>query len=269
MLLCVAQPAQRQRLLVAYVGQHGPTAERQQRVIRRSWTSMQTEYPRWSLRCVLATGGMRVQQFVVHGPDQCSELSLSTPSRGALQRGETVHRLLLWLGSGGAGVPAFEFLLKAELSTLVCFGMVTDLLDAVQLRFGEPAHASRAGLGGSRIYLGQVETCTRVAHAGLVRKGDELVDASFLEDVMQRKDATCYPPYMHRLGYVLGGALVNEIARMGRLGTLRIYENDDVMVGTWLVGHQVHRARMVAKEYLDMWYQTCVPRANPKPLSLC
>ena len=60
---------------------------------------------------------------------------------------------------------------------------------------------------------------------------------------------------------------------MSRAGSLRVYANDDVMVGTWLLGHQVDRARLVAKEYLDMWYQTslsqcfpfCEPYSNPHP----
>ena len=39
--------------------------------------------------------------------------------------------------------------------------------------------------------------------------------------------------------------------------------NDDVMVGTWLLGHNVHRARFVAKEYLDMWYQTSLSQCFP------
>ena len=73
---------------------------------------------------------------------------------------------------------------------------------------------------------------------------------------------------MQGLGYVVAAPLVRELAAMANAGGLRVYANDDVMVGTWLVGHQVHRARMVAKEYLDMWYQTCAPRATPKPLSL-
>ena len=247
--VAVAAP---QRLLVAYVGQHSPTAERQQRVIRRSWEGMQTEYPRWSLRCLLATGGRTDQSLVVHGPEKCSELSLSTPSEGELRVGYTVHRLLLWLGSRQQAVPRFDFLLKADLSTVVCFSMITDLLEAVQLRFRTPAAVTSGDEAseGSRVYLGQIQTCARVSHAGLVRRGDELHDAPFLDDVLRRKDAVCFPPHMQGLGYVLGAQLVQEIAAMGARGTLQIYDNEDVMVGTWLLGHRVHRARLVAKEYL-------------------
>ena len=50
---------------------------------------------------------------------------------------------------------------------------------------------------------------------------------------------------------------------MARRGTLRVYANDDVMVGTWLLGHRVDRARLVAKEYLDMRYQTSLSQCFP------
>ena len=211
-----------QTLLVAYVGHQGPTTQRQQQHVRSAWRMMQVEYPRWRLRCLLATGGGASSPgagvYVDRGPDSCSDYSVSTPhGQEDLQRGHLVHSLLLWLGSGGSSsgssVPAYDFLLKAELSTLVCFSMLTDLLEAVQLRFGGD---------GSRAYVGQIETCTRVQHTGLVRRGDEKRDATFLADVLNRKDAACYPPYMQGFGYVLGGALVREIAEMASRGTLRI-----------------------------------------------
>ena len=53
--------------------------------------------------------------------------------------------------------------------------------------------------------------------------------------------------------YVLGVSLVSELSAIGAMGGLRLYENDDLMVGAWLTGHRVDRARLVAKEYLDMW----------------
>ena len=38
--------------------------------------------------------------------------------------------------------PPFDFLLKAEMSTFLCFSMLTDLLDAATLRIGVPQLAS-------------------------------------------------------------------------------------------------------------------------------
>lgn len=121
--------------------------------------------------------------------------------------------------------------------------MMTDLIEAAIVRFQS----------AERLYMGQLESCTHVQHAGLVPRGDEVYEPTFLEDVLNRKDATCYPPYMKGLGYVLSFQLVREIATMSRHSSLRIYANEDIMLGTWLHGHDVHRARLVAKEYLDMW----------------
>ena len=165
---------------------------------------MQTEYRGWSLQCLLATGDasptaaeVTYSGNVEYGSSSrsnpegaCSTLALRIPSAQLeLRRGHTVHRLLSWLGEDGSSSsgssssrrPRFDFLLKVEMSTLVCFTMVTDLLEATVLRFG----------GGRRVYLGQLETCTRVQHTGLARRGDELHDVAFLEEVLNRKDATC------------------------------------------------------------------------------
>ena len=44
--------------------------------------------------------------------------------------------------------------------------------------------------------------------------------------------------------------LVTELGAMASRGGLRVYANDDVAVGAWLVGHSVDRARLVAKSTL-------------------
>lgn len=36
----------------------------------------------------------------------------------------------------------------------------------------------------------------------------------------------------------------------------QVYANEDMMVGTWLLGHRVHRASVVAKIFVEGRYQT-------------
>ena len=57
-------------------------------------------------------------------------------------------------------------------------------------------------------------------------------------------------------------ASVRVLGAMAAGGAMRVYANDDVMVGIWLLGHRVDRARLVAKEYLDMWYQTSLSQCT-------
>ena len=61
----------------------------------------------------------------------------------------------------------------------------------------------------------------------------------YLDEAMRRKDVSCYPPYMKGFGYVLSSDLVALIGEMGAGGSLRVYPNDDLMVGLWLLGHEV------------------------------
>lgn len=224
--LAQAQQPSRQRLLVAYVGyarepdtRAGDAAElaRRQRTVSDTWHNMQLEYPRWSLRCLLVAGSgaasapelayTRASSRRATETSACASLTVRAPaSEWALRRGHTVHALMLWLGQqrrrrprdGGdaaadgapMATPRFDYLLKAELSTVICFSLLTDLIGASAMRHG----------GGSRLYLGQLETCTRVEHVGLARRGDERHDAAYLDEVLNRKDATCYPPYMQGFG---------------------------------------------------------------------
>jgi hypothetical protein len=56
-------------------------------------------------------------------------------------------------------VTTYDFLLKTDVDTLICFSMVTDMLDAVRHRFGTD----------ESIYLGHIETCSKIAHFALDR----------------------------------------------------------------------------------------------------
>ena len=70
-------------------------------------------------------------------------------------------------------------------STLVCFSMLTDLIDAASAREG--------GRAANKLYLGQLETCTRPRHEGVVQRGDEVSDGPYLEEVLRRDPrATIY-----------------------------------------------------------------------------
>jgi hypothetical protein len=200
-----------QRLLVAYAThEHGLALSRKQRHLRASWDEMQLDYPRWSLSCLLVAGmpaGNVSEHAAYEQPatfrhpagHACADLHLPIPSDGR-RRGHVVHRMLRFLGEARGATVRFDFVLKAELSTLVCFNMLTDLLDAAALRYGR----------ADRIYMGELQTCTRVEHDGLARRGDETRDEAFLDDVLRRKDAVCYPPYMQGFGYVLSGQLVRR-----------------------------------------------------------
>lgn len=66
---------------------------------------------------------------------------------------------------------------------------------------------------------------------------EKFFDPTYLEDLFYRDDAPCYPPYMQGLGYVLSRDLVILLASMSY--SLKVYINEDMMVGTWLIGHKV------------------------------
>ena len=104
----------------------------------------------------------------------------------------------------------------------------------------------------------------------------------YMQDILHREDAPCYPPYMQGLGYVLSRDLVQVrspavspappsaasrllppsltfprsdgsprdlVQLLGSIApSLKVYTNEDMMVGTWLVGHHVNRARLVARQ---------------------
>ena len=72
-------------------------------------------------------------------------------------------------------VTKFDFLLKTDVDTLICFSMVTDMLDAVRLRFG----------GDDNIYLGHIETCSKIQHL----EGDRFYDPFYMQDLLHREDA--------------------------------------------------------------------------------
>ena len=90
-------------------------------------------------RCLLVTGVMSddTAAAFVHAEggaaNQCAELTLSLPNEPALRRGLLVLHLFQWLGGGGnvssasassGRVPRFDYLLKAEPSTLLCFVVI-------------------------------------------------------------------------------------------------------------------------------------------------
>lgn len=222
LLATAAAAIARRSLLVTYVGDEADAValQRKQRHVQQQWAMMQTEYVAWSLRCLLVAGTAPASTPPMHRDgttvgETCSMLEVHAPADD-LRRGHIVHSLMRWLSGDGSQPTRFDFVLKAELSTLVCFTMMTDLIDAATIRFRQTSSSA----GGERLYLGQLETCTRVQHAGLARRGDELADRAFVEDVLGRKDASCYPPYMQGLGYVLSAALVREIGAMSRVGSL-------------------------------------------------
>lgn len=153
--LLLAGASARKTLLVAYVGHDADAAKHQH--IREQWAMMQTQYVQWTLRCLLvhADGAAPTAPLVYqdNGADACSSLALPTPQDDDLKKGHLVHAFFKFLGSSlQPSPPHFDFLLKAEMSTLVCFSMITDVIDSAALRYQ----------GGERLYLGQVETCTRV-----------------------------------------------------------------------------------------------------------
>ena len=138
----------------------------------------------------------------------CPKLVLSAPD-SYLDLGHKVKAMMHWVSDH---LPGFDFLLKTDLDTLICFHAVTDLLDAVQLRFRT----------SQRIYLGHFETCSKIRH----NPHERFYDPAYQADILLREDALCYPPYMQGLGYVLSRDLVQTIGAMWR--SLNVYTNEDM-----------------------------------------
>ena len=42
------------------------------------------------------------------------------------------------------------------------------------------------------MYLGHYDTCSKIQH----NPGDRFYDPFYMEDLLNREDAPCYPPYM-------------------------------------------------------------------------
>ena len=113
----------------------------------------------------------------------CPELVVDAPD-AYLDLGYKVKAMLRWISNH---VQAYDYLLKTDVDTFICFSMVTDMLDAVRLRFGRD----------DRVYLGHIETCSKIQH----NPGDKFYDPVYMQDILYREDAPCYPPYMQGLGY--------------------------------------------------------------------
>ena len=82
-----------------------------------------------------------------------------------------------WVARHDAG---FDFLLKTDMDTFICFSMITDKLDTLVNRFGTAAG----------IYLGHVDTCSRIQH----NPTEKFFDPHYMKDIFHREDAPCYPP---------------------------------------------------------------------------
>ena len=256
----------------------------------------QLELPRWSLRCLFVVGGHNSttattesaagRDFEYRRDAVCPVLALNAPD-AYLDLGHKVKAMITWVASH---MLSFDFLLKTDVDTLICFSMVTDMLDAVRHRFG----------GDESIYLGHIETCSKIQH----NVGERFYDQAYLQDILQREDAyattphanggiaellallhlalrntvcadlsslrkhtcarshrPCYPPYMQGLGYVLSRDLVQLLGSMAP--SLKVYTNEDMMVGTWLIGHRVNRGRLVARQFTETLYQTTLAECFP------
>ena len=51
--------------------------------------------------------------------------------------------------------------------------------------------------------------------------------------------------------------------RILALARRQVYTNEDMMVGTWLVGHRVNRGRLVAREFTAPNYETTLAECFP------
>ena len=232
------------RLLVAYVSGQDLVSRRRLAAVRSLWSTMQLESSHWSLRCLVATGGHTVDAFAYHPDRVCPSVTLNTPD-GYLDLGHKVKALLVWAATH---LPAkFDFLLKTDMDTIVCFSMITGRLDALIRRFGTR----------DSIYLGHAETCSKIEH----QPGAKFYDAHYIADLLGREDAPCYPPYMQGLGYVLSYNLVSLLASIA--SSLKVYTNEDMMVGTWLIGHSINRGHLIARQFTVTNYQTTISECFP------
>ena len=243
----------KQRLLVVYVAGRDAISQSRVKGVKQVWNGMQRELVGWSLRCLLVFGGHSKtgsspssSEFAYTADAACPEVALNTPD-GYVDLGHKVKSMIEYVAKQTHEAEHFDFLLKTDVDTLICFSMVTDMIDAVRRRF----HTD------DQIYLGHVETCSKIEHFQKAR----FYDPFYMEDILHKDDAPCYPPYMQGLGYVLSKDLVVMLASIS--STLKVYTNEDMMVGTWLVGHKVHRARLVARQFSETLYQTTLAECFP------
>lgn len=156
---------------------------------------MQREYAGWSLRCLFVVGAHAGGgEYGYRADPTCPELALRADDT-YLGLGHKVKAMLVWIA---AHVEAYDYLLKTDVDTLICFSAVTDMIDAARRRYG----------GDERMYLGHYDTCSKIQH----NPGERFHDPAYMADLLDRTDAACYPPYMQGLGYVLSSDLVSLLA---------------------------------------------------------
>ncbi len=85
------------------------------------------------------------------------------------------HKVKAMLGWVAIHIVSYDYLLKTDVDTLICFSMVTDMLDVMRLRFGSD----------DSIYLGHIETCSKIQH----NEGDKFYDPFYMQDILYREDA--------------------------------------------------------------------------------
>lgn len=176
----------RSRLLVVYVAGRDAVSTQRAAGVHSLWRGMQTEYTRWSLRCLFVYGGLSAADdargggrgFAYASDRTCPSLSL--PSDDSYEGlGHKVKDMIVWVAGH---ITAYDYLLKTDVDTLICFNMVTDMIDAVARRYAT----------SKSIYLGHFDTCSKITHFAL----DRFYDPHYMEDLLFREDANCYPPYM-------------------------------------------------------------------------
>ena len=143
-----ADDGRRSRLLVAYVAGRDAVSEKRIGPVLDIWRGMHREYPRWSLRCLLVTGGART---VYTADATCARLALDVDD-SYLALGHKVKALLSWVAAHQP--EPYDFLLKTDVDTLICFTMALDMIDATVMKWG----TSRS------IYMGHSETCSHIVH---------------------------------------------------------------------------------------------------------
>lgn len=110
---------------------------------------------------VIVTGSDKNLSTSYQSRPICPLLSLQTAD-GYLDLGHKVKALFQWIASNSFN---FDFLLKTDTDTLICFTMVMDKLDSLMLHYGTR----------ERMYLGHAETCSkselvRVRHLHLANR---------------------------------------------------------------------------------------------------
>ena len=93
------------------------------------WRGMQTEYTRWSLRCLFVYGGLSAADdargggrgFAYASDRTCPSLSL--PSDDSYEGlGHKVKDMIVWVAGH---ITAYDYLLKTDVDTLICFNRVS------------------------------------------------------------------------------------------------------------------------------------------------